>query len=341
MIEFVFTIDYEIYGNGEGSLRELIIEPAERLKNLFEKWNARFVVFVEAAELDAIDTAGTDASINSVKKQIQEFHRDGFEIGLHIHPQWCNASFGNGRWRMDYDEYNLCRLPGERIAEIVDHSLAFLRKVLGQDDFLPTSYRAGNWLLQPTSIMTRTLAGRGIRIDSSVYKGGLQYQHCLDYRRSLKNGYFWRFGEDVNVPNPYGPLMEIPIFSKMVPTFRMFSAKRIGLLSKAPSTLSPRSSRLGRLRDFARLYHPLKLDFCRLTIKELMPLLNAEIKKDKRKPSVYRPLVAIGHTKDLTDFKTIESLLSILAENELKITLFKAAYEKATFHLDATRREIL
>ena len=47
MIEFVFTIDYEIYGNGTGALSELVYEPARRLKDLFQNYNARFVAFVE------------------------------------------------------------------------------------------------------------------------------------------------------------------------------------------------------------------------------------------------------------------------------------------------------
>ena len=43
MVECVFTLDYEIYGNGTGALRELVYEPAERLRHMFGKWNARFV----------------------------------------------------------------------------------------------------------------------------------------------------------------------------------------------------------------------------------------------------------------------------------------------------------
>jgi len=30
MIDCIFTIDYEIYGNGEGSLRELVYEPTQK-----------------------------------------------------------------------------------------------------------------------------------------------------------------------------------------------------------------------------------------------------------------------------------------------------------------------
>ena len=70
MIECIFTIDYEIYGNGEGSLRELVYEPAQKLISVFNRWNARFVSFVEAAEFQMIETAGTDSGIKLVKEQI-------------------------------------------------------------------------------------------------------------------------------------------------------------------------------------------------------------------------------------------------------------------------------
>ena len=62
MIECIFTIDYEIYGNGEGSLRDLVYEPAERLMAIFQKWGARFVAFIEVAELEMIEANKTDHS---------------------------------------------------------------------------------------------------------------------------------------------------------------------------------------------------------------------------------------------------------------------------------------
>ena len=36
MIECIFTLNYEIYGNGAGSLKELVHDPAERLREIFE-----------------------------------------------------------------------------------------------------------------------------------------------------------------------------------------------------------------------------------------------------------------------------------------------------------------
>ena len=87
MIECIFTIDYEIYGNGEGSLKELVYGPAEKLKEIFLNRNERFVVFAELAELEMIEAQGTDSGIDLVKHQLRDYCREGFELGLHLHPQ--------------------------------------------------------------------------------------------------------------------------------------------------------------------------------------------------------------------------------------------------------------
>lgn len=328
MIECIFTLDYEIYGNGEGSLRELVYEPAERLMATFRKWNARFVAFVEVAELEMIEAEGADQAIDLVKQQIRQFHREGFELGLHLHPQWYNAEFKNGRWLLDYSEYNLCTLPKERIVQIVDRSIAYFRDVLGVPDFTPLSFRAGNWLFQPTKIVAKVLSERSIKVDSSVFKGGLQHQHKLDYRRALRNGYYWRFEDDVNVLHPHGALLELPIHTQMVPLWKMLTIKRIGMQRKSSSANQTGKKRLYRLLDFLRFWHPLKFDFCRMKLDELTHMMDTVIREDQQNPTSYRPIVAIGHTKDLVDFETVESFLSYLGRKGIAVSTFEEVYRR-------------
>jgi hypothetical protein len=322
MIEIIFTLDYEIYGNGKGSLRELVYEPAERLKAIFERNSSRFVIFVEAAELEMIEAKGADSAIDLVKQQLGDFRSRGYELGLHLHPQWYNARYKSGEWLLDYDEYNLCTLSRDRIGHIVGRSVDYLRKLLGAPNFAPISFRAGNWLLQPTRTVAAVLTEHGIKVDSSVYKGGLQHAHKLDYRTSRKNGYYWRFSEDVNVPDSQGILLEIPSYSEMVPIWKMFSSKRIGLQRKGPANAQHRQKRLARLRDFSRLRNPMKLDFCRLTLKELVRMLDKEKEKDQKNPGVFRPIVAIGHTKDLIDINTVNEFLLYLQKSQIEISTF-------------------
>jgi hypothetical protein len=328
MIECIFTIDYEIYGNGEGSLKELVYEPAQKLKDIFDQAGTKIVMFVEAAEMEKIEEFETDYAINDVKHQVKELYKQGHEIALHLHPQWYNARYENGKWALDYSEYNLCTLQKERITEIVDRSISYLRTALAASDFTPISFRAGNWLFQPTVAVANVLAEHGIKIDSSVFKGGLQHQYALDYLPAVRNGYFWKFQDDVNTPDPSGALLEIPIYTQRVPFWKMATKKRISLRQKGSSGSRTAKQRLYRLLDMARFWHPLKLDFCRMTIDELTRMVNTVIREDQQDPTSFRPIVAIGHTKDLTDFETVEYFLSYLDKKGIVVTTFEKIYHK-------------
>jgi len=328
MIECIFTIDYEIYGNGAGGLKDLVYDPAERLMATFRKWNARFVPFIEVAELEKIEAGGTDQAIDLVKRQIREFHTDGFELGLHLHPQWYHARYEHGKWLLDYSEYNLCTLGRERITQIVERSIAYLRNVLGEPNFTPLSFRAGNWLFQPSQTAAAVLAEKGIKLDSSVFKGGLQHNSLLDYRPALRNGCYWRFRSDVNIPDSKGPWLEIPIHTDMVPFWKMFTTKRVGLQQKSVSPPRTSRQRLYRALDFLRFWYPLKFDFCRMNLSELTSMMERVIREDSKQTSLYRPVVAIGHTKDLIDLQTVDSFLSFLQANVIAVSTFERAYPR-------------
>ncbi len=328
MIECIFTIDYEIYGNGDGSLKELIYEPASKLIDIFLKHNVRFVPFIEVSELELIEIYATDPLIDSVKQQVRYFYNNGFELGLHLHPQWYKARYEDGKWQLDYNEYNLCTLPPERIEQIIDQALAYFRNVLSEPGFTPLSFRAGNWLFQPTQPTANVLSKNGIKIDTSVFKGGLQYQHHLDYRPALRNGYFWRFKDDVNKPDVSGEMLEFPIYSEMVLPWKMATKKRLGLQKKAATNSKTLHEKIYKLMNIARPLHPLKLDFCRMTINELIHMVDKLIKVDQKDTLSFKPIVAIGHTKDLIDIETIEHFLSYLKQKDIKVATFKEVYKK-------------
>lgn len=322
MIDFVFTIDYEIFGNGTGSLEEHVHLPARKLLEVFRKRRAKMVLFVEPLELEKIEEYGTDNAIGRVRSQIKEAFAQGFEIGLHLHPQWFNAVHKNGRWLLDYSEYNVCKLPPERISKIFDRAIAYLRAVLDAPDFVPVSFRAGNWLFQPTAAAATVLAQNGIKIDSSVFKGGVQHAHGLDYRKAPARDYYWRFREDVTRPDADGPLLEVPIYTRLVPSWKMITGKRIRTQQSGQSRPKDWRRRFDRLRDLSRFRYPLKLDFCRMTSDELTGMMEVAIRDDGATPESYKPIVTIGHTKDLVDFETVDTFLSYLRSKSVNIADF-------------------
>lgn len=328
MIECIFTLDYEVYGNGDGSLQELVYAPAAKLKSLFDEHQAKFVVFAEAVELERIERYQTDPYIGEIGQQLREFHTQGFEIGLHVHPWWYNARRQDGTWVLDYDEYTMAALSRERIGQMIDESISYLRRTLQRPDFQPLSFRAGHLLFRPACTLAAALAERGICIDSSVYPGGVWRQYQLDYRQALRNGPYWRFTADASVPDAGGELLEVPIHTRMVPVWTMFTSKRVALERRNSSASQTGKKLLHRLTDFARFRRPLKLDFCHMTIDEFSESMDRIQHDDRRDPATFRPIVAIGHSKELVDFEAVGSFLSSLQKRRIRVSTFADIYDR-------------
>jgi Fe-S oxidoreductase len=105
----------------------------------------------------------------------------------------------------------------------------------------------------------------------------------------------------------------------MVPSWKMITGKRVRLQRKGPSGGGQQGHRLHRWLDRLRPRYPLKFDFCRMTMEELTSFVDQAIREDKKEPDSYKPLVAIGHTKDLVDFRTIAAFLDYLKRQGIKV----------------------
>jgi hypothetical protein len=324
MLHFIFTLDYELYANGSGALRDLVYEPTARLASIFKEHHTTFVVFAEVAELQKIEEYGSDESIGTVTRQLRRLYEQGFEIGLHIHPWWCNAQREKGTWRLDWSERNLCSLPKRRVKAIVAEATRYLRTTLAEPCFVPLCYRAGTWIMQPTAIVAQVLSQAGVQIDSSVFKGGRVRDLNIDYRTSKKNGHWWRFTGDVNLREEEGILLELPIFTQMRPFWSMLSRKRL-VVQTRNLTASDNQSAASRLLDLVRFYYPRKLDFCRMDFQEIRNVVDLLIREDQLSPDLYKPIVAIGHSKDLVDFATVDACLEYLRWRGVKVVDFQTA----------------
>jgi peptidoglycan/xylan/chitin deacetylase (PgdA/CDA1 family) len=321
MIECVFTLDYEIYGNGEGSVRDLVLDPTRQLAALFQEFGVPLVVFAEAVEFARMEETRSDPDAVRVCAQLRELRDAGHEIALHLHPWWVNARYEDRHWCLDWSERNICILEPERVEAIVSSAIRYLRDALKDPRFTPLSFRSGLWIMQPTTVIASVLARHGVRVDSSVFKGGRVHALGLDYRPALRNGGFWRFRDDVNVPDQHGALWEIPIHTQMVPFWQMLGSKRLKVQRKVPR--SSRGTPLPRRwRDFLRFRYPQKLDFCRMTFDEMRAVIEGVLKEGQGRRGERRLVVAIGHSKDLVDFEAIQFFLEFLQERAVAVTTF-------------------
>jgi Fe-S oxidoreductase len=65
-----------------------------------------------------------------------------------------------------------------------------------------------------------------------------------------------------------------------------------------------------------------------MTLNELTRMADKVVQADRQSPGRFKPLVAIGHTKDLVDFETVKDFLSYLRQKGVTISTFKEVYEK-------------
>jgi len=334
MIDAIFTIDYELFGDGSGDLYQHMLEPTKELKRIFDLHNSKLVFFVEAAELLKISNTNNDEKIYEIEKQINQLYNQKYEIDLHIHSQWFNAKLINGNWALDYSEYNLSELTKDKIDIYIKECITYLQKIVNNGNYIPTAYRAGGWLIQPSSLISEVLLENNIKIDSSVFKGGKQYYRGLDFRESLKNPYWWRFDDDINKPSKNGRLVQIPIYSRMVPIWKMYTSKRKKIIYSQNIIKNKSNYSKGviekacSLLDLMRLYYPKKLDFSKMTSDELIEEFEKIIYKDKVTRDIYKPIVLIGHTKNLEDFDSINLFLDYLKSKNIKIKTFSDILNK-------------
>src|SRR4051812_969819 len=107
-IYLAFVDDWEMSGNGTGDVRELQFRPMRELVNLY---NAHAVHGSFNAEVMQQLTFRKFQDAHPELKELAdewdavvvETFRQGHDIQLHVHPQWHEAVYENGEWRLTSD----------------------------------------------------------------------------------------------------------------------------------------------------------------------------------------------------------------------------------------------
>ena len=151
MLRIIFTLDYEIHGNGEGYPHDLIIEPTDRLLRLCEKYGAKLTIMADVAEIlkfkEYKEKHGRDDySYDAIVDQLRSAIKNGHDVQLHIHSSYFNARHNNGCWIQDWSEYDFAGLPYERINWMIGTCKQFLESLLRPVDstYRCIAFRAAN-----------------------------------------------------------------------------------------------------------------------------------------------------------------------------------------------------
>jgi hypothetical protein len=221
MLKAVFTLDYEIHGNGDGCPYTLMVEPTQRMLDLFDRYGAKLTIMADVAEIlkfkEYKDQFGRDDyHYEAIVRQLKDAVRRGHDVQLHLHASYFNARFEGGRWLQDWSEYNFAGLPLPRLNEIVRIGKEYLEGLLKpiSPNYACVAFRAANWAVSPSKNVIRALHENGIRIETSVFKYGCRAGIVsFDYSNAHSDLVPWRVAEDdLCRRDENGKLLEIPIY---------------------------------------------------------------------------------------------------------------------------------
>ena len=361
MLRVVFTIDYELYGNGDGSSRKLIVNPTDRLLSLLDKYGAKLTIMAEVAQIQKFkeykDSIGQDDyHFDAITSQLKRAIRTGHDVQLHVHPSYLNARYRNGGWEQDWTEYNLATLSYDRIFDIIQKGKHFLYELLipVKADYQCQFFRAANWSMCPSENIVKALIAHDFLIDTSVFKNGKRTGMIeFDYSTAWSDCLPWPVDEtEVNNRDLSGHLMEFPIYCEQQSLFDFISLNRFwqAWLGKRHSVLnvqrgyfdqethlSQYTSKLEKLCNLLSREYPLKMDFNQCTGKQLIRGLESAWQKYGHL-EVDVPFVLIGHSKSYNGINAIEM------KRFLKyVTKHQNRFAFGTFHdfdLSAYRNDI-
>lgn len=328
MVHVIFTLDYEIHGNGEGDPYALMVEPTARMMNQFDKYGAKLTIMADVAEIlrfkDYYDTTGRDSfHYCEIASQLQDAIRRGHDVQLHLHPGYFNAKLEGKQWVQDWSEYNFATLPFDRMSLMLREGKNYLENLLRpvKPSYECYAFRAANWAAQPSQNLIRALLANNFRIETSVFKHGIRKGLVeFDYSTAPSSIRQWRASDHEicteNTSN--GRLWEYPIYSKLRPIHSFITPMRcyraiLGRLHKVRNpefTASTRNNNMAFLSSAFTLMcqltkrHPWKADFNQCTGRQLACALNPILEKDTN--SFQNALfLLIGHSKLYTPLNAL------------------------------------
>ncbi|MFW5793367.1 MAG: hypothetical protein ACOCWC_03715 [Bacteroidota bacterium] len=342
MFKVIFTLDYEIHGNGDGDPYQLMVEPTWRLIRLLQKYKAKLTVFADVAQIEKFksyyEKTGVDKfSYLKIKEQLEYCINNGHDVQLHIHSSFYNSIYNGQRWVQSWGEYNLAALDYNRIENYIRSGKDFLESFLRPIDpnYRCNVFRAANWSMQPSENILKALHKNGFIIDTSVYKWGKQtgnvsydytqaHSQLLPYPVSFKN---------INNLDVNSPIFEIPIYCepKMISSFftpiRVFRAIRALLHKHEKRTVQDnaredianknKKSLTRKLKHLFFKRHPRKLDFNQLSAAQQIRVLK-RIKQRYKDNNNVTPIVFIGHSKTFIKYneRIVNKVLFYLNQNK-------------------------
>ena len=230
MTNLLLTLDYELFnGLNGGTVRNCMIVPTQELCKVIDKYNFKATFFVDACFLLQLAKFSKDfpellEDWNSITSQLKLLSNNGHNIELHLHPNWSNAVYKDGKWQSRIDDYKLSDMPKHLMSSLFTEGCSLLESIIG---VRPKAFRAGAYCIQTIDNINDLLSRNNICIDSSVFRNRVsktEKWEWYDYSK-LPKEYSYYFDSDVCLKQENGQLLEVSIPSYRISIFRLLRYK--------------------------------------------------------------------------------------------------------------------
>jgi hypothetical protein len=341
----IITIDYELFGSGKGCVFKHIIEPTERMLKLFDKHAVKATFFVEILEVEALialkesypPLSMEHKAAVALEQQLDSLARQGHDIQLHLHPQWHEAKYSNGKWQLNHQWWSFADLP-YRTSEtapgqfdLIAKSKALLEKRIRRikPDYSCMAFRAGGYNIGNQHASIKALIENDIVLDSSVCPGFFSNSLSnYDFTAAPELLSHWYCAESVNIPVAAqfeSSLLELPLLTIHATKVERFSIARVfsALKNRSFKGVPYNPNREDKKAEIPANFKNSNFDICLSSRQEISRFM--QIIKQKRAEEPNFPLVLIGHPKDYSRFSPLEKII------KLKSIKFKSIQEIANY----------
>ena len=341
-IYLALTHDWELRGDGSGDIEKIQFAPLRRLLAIYAKWNVRTTILPDVMQQLAFRRE--EKSLPELKPLADSWDqhlRDALlqhhDIQLHLHPQWLNAKYQEGRWLPNGD-WSILNYARDAAYAMLAGGKQYLETLLQPIDssYRCLAFRAGALAAAPSEHLFESLAGLGIELDVSIAGGVFVDSHelQLDYRHCEETflPFYPRMEDARKVSDKPGSIVCVPL-NHFYGSRRAVTRQNISLARQQMNRASTGQAAQARVDSKSNPGSRIGLAFEKLIMPAIKrkhfvsdtgrlnyPLMRemlASIRERARASGLPQlPVVLTNHPKDIRDFPAIERFVGEAAQAE-------------------------
>ena len=342
-IHLALTHDWELRGDGSGDIEQIQFAPLRTLLAIYRKHDVRTTFLpdlmqqIRFRELES-EHPKLKSLADKWDEHVREAFRQGHDIQLHLHPQWRDGQYGNGRWHLNGD-WSILNYNHDAAYAMLAAGKDYLENLLRpiNPSYLCLAFRAGALAAAPSDHLFKSLISLGIQLDVSL-AGGLFVNDRnlqLDYRNCEEDFLpFYPAMEDARrVSATREEIICMPL-NHFYGSRRAVTRQNISLAANRISKGAPRQPREQRINDqksddqsrlafaFDKLIKPaikgkyFVSDTGRLNYQLMQEMLGSIRQRARQSGLPQVPVVLTNHPKDIRDLAAIERFVGEMSRAE-------------------------